>query len=67
MSKMISPEKQNLIKNQKGQSFLEFIMIMLLMVTISFAFLKGFRTGIGIRWELMLNIISRPDSSFRIP
>jgi hypothetical protein len=67
MAKKISPPKPTLVRNQNGQTFLEFILIMLIMVTISFTFLKGFRGLIGTRWEIMLRIIARPESTFNIP
>jgi len=67
MAKRISPPKPNILGNQKGQTFLEFILVLVIMITISFGFLKGFRYMVGTRWEVMLQIISRPDSSFKVP
>ena len=67
MSNHLTPPQPNLTRNQKGQTFLEFIFILLIMVTISFGFLKGFRYMIGTRWEVMVNIIARPDSTLNIP
>lgn len=67
MSKDISPPKPTIAGNQKGQTFLEFILILLIMVTISFGFLKGFRYMVGTRWEVMLQIIGRPESTFNMP
>lgn len=55
------PEDQ-VLKNQKGQTFLEFIFILLLLVTVSFSFMKGFSFLIGTRWEIMLKIIARPNA-----
>lgn len=49
------------LKNQKGQTFLEFIFILLLLATISFGFMKGFTYLIGSRWEAMLTLIARPN------
>jgi hypothetical protein len=49
------------LKNQKGQTFLEFILVLLMLITISFGFMKGFSHLIGTRWELMLKIIARPN------
>lgn len=48
-------------KNQSGQTFLEFIFVLLLLVTISFGFMRGFNRFIGTRWEVMLKIIARPN------
>ena len=55
----LEPKK---LKNQKGQTFIEFIFILLLLVSISFGFMKGFSFFIGTRWELMLKIIARPNT-----
>ena len=49
--------------NQKGQSFIEFILLMLLLVTISFTFMTGVRSFVGTRWETMVKIIAIPNSS----
>ena len=55
--------KVNPLFNQKGQTFLEFIFILVLLITISFSFMRGFNHLIGVRWELMLKIIARPNAS----
>lgn len=56
------------LNNQKGQTFLEFIFILMLLVTISFAFMRGFSYMIGTRWELMLKLIGKPNqSSIQLP
>lgn len=49
--------------NQKGQVFLEFILILVLLVGISFGFMKGFRHLIGSRWQVMIQIIALPNGS----
>lgn len=59
---MTSPKK-NPLKDQKGQTFIEFVFLLVLLVTISFTFMGGFRSHIGIRWEYMLKIIAAPNSS----
>lgn len=51
------------LKNQNGQTFLEFIFILMILVTISFGFMNGFSRLIGTRWEIMLKIIARPNQS----
>lgn len=56
----------NFIKNksnQNGQSFIEFILILLILVTLSFGFMRGFNYYVGVRWETMLKIIATPESS----
>lgn len=68
---MVNPRlklKPSKLKNQKGQTFLEFIFILMILVTISFAFMRGFNRLVGTRWELMLKIIATPNQSdVRIP
>jgi hypothetical protein len=60
--------KPSCLKDQKGQTFLEFIFILMILISISFAFMKGFSYLIGSRWEIMLKIIARPNtSSIQIP
>ncbi len=49
--------------DQRGQTFLEFIFLMLIIVTISFTFLSGVRTFIGNRWEVMIKIIAIPNQN----
>ncbi|MBC7713325.1 MAG: hypothetical protein H7177_08300 [Rhizobacter sp.] len=50
------------LKNQKGQTFVEFILVLMILATISFGFMKGFSHLIGARWEVMLKIIARPNT-----
>ncbi|MBP9680153.1 MAG: hypothetical protein KBD76_02015 [Bacteriovorax sp.] len=59
---MITP-KENPVKDQKGQTFIEFILLLVLLVSISFTFMRGFNSYIGTRWEIMLKIIASPNSS----
>ena len=54
---------QSHLKNQNGQTFLEFIFILMILVTISFGFKSGFDRYIGTRWEIMLKIIARRNQS----
>jgi hypothetical protein len=49
--------------NQNGQVFLEFILLLALLVSISFGFMKGFRSFQGNRWETMIRIIAKPNNS----
>ena len=57
-----SKPEHHVLKNQNGQTFIEFIFILLLLVTISFSFMKGFSYLIGTRWEVMLKIIASPNA-----
>lgn len=59
---MNSPEVSKL-QDQKGQTFIEFILLLVILMTISFGFIRGFNTLIGTRWEVMLKIIANPNQS----
>ncbi len=54
---------QENLSNQKGQTFLEFIMLLMILITLSFGFMRGFNFYIGSKWEVMLKIIARPNAS----
>jgi hypothetical protein len=55
--------KENILQDQKGQTFIEFIFILVLLITMSFTFMRGFNSLIGSRWEVMLKLIARPNAS----
>lgn len=44
-------------KNSKGQTLLEFMLLMSLIAIISFAFMKVINTNLGERWTKFVNII----------
>ncbi len=52
------------IADQKGQSVVEFILLMLGVLLISFSFLSQVNTNVAERWERIANVIvddqSRP-------
>jgi uncharacterized protein (UPF0333 family) len=48
-------------KNQKGQTFIEFIFLLVVLMTISLTFFKSFNYGIGLRWEAYLKVIAIPN------
>ena len=50
-------------KNQKGQTFIEFLLILLVLMTISLTFFKSFNFGIGSRWEIYLKVIAYPNQN----
>jgi hypothetical protein len=47
--------------NQNGQVFLEFILMLVLLMSISMGFMVGFRHLIATRWEVMVQIIAAPN------
>ena len=50
-------------QNDKGQTFLEFLLIMMIMISMSFIMLKGFNSGVGTRWVSLVKIIAKPTTS----
>jgi len=56
-------KNQSIRKNQKGQSFLEFIFVLLTMITISTAFIRGINGLVAKRWEVMVKIIAAPNQN----
>lgn len=46
------------IKNQKGQTFVEFLMLLLIMMGISYAMVAAFNGRTGQRWTEIVNIIA---------
>jgi hypothetical protein len=56
-------ESEKKIDNQKGQTFLEFIFLLLILITMSFSFMSGFRGYIGTRWETMVKLIASPNQN----
>jgi Flp pilus assembly pilin Flp len=59
----MTSSKENLIKDQKGQTFIEFILLLVLLVSLSFTFMRGFNSHIGNRWEYMLKRIAVPNEA----
>lgn len=46
------------MKNAKGQSFVEFLFLFLLLIGLSYTMVAGFNGRIGERWTEMVNIIA---------
>jgi hypothetical protein len=51
----------SIIKNENGQTFLEFLLILLVMMGMSFTMLRGFNGGIGARWVSLVKVIAKPN------
>ena len=54
MSKRVENE---LIENQKGQSLVEFMLLLAIIVGISFAFMSGLNRGVAARWSAIANTL----------
>ncbi len=46
------------LHNEKGQSFVEFLFLFLLMIGLSYTMVAGFNGRVGQRWTEMVNIIA---------
>ncbi len=46
------------IRNEKGQSFVEFLFLFLLLIGLSYTMVAGFNGRVGQRWTEMVNIIA---------
>ena len=60
---MIPTPKTTQSKNNKGQSLIEFILLLLTIVIMSLVCIKLFNSGIGNRWEALIKLITRPTET----
>ncbi|MDD0854755.1 hypothetical protein HBN50_16720 [Halobacteriovorax sp. GB3] len=58
-----SSKKIPIHKDQSGQVFLEFILLVLVMISLSYVLLAGVNTNIGKRWTILVKIIAKPSTS----
>lgn len=54
--------RPNILKNEKGQSFLELILLMVVTILISFTMIKGINSNIALRWKVMAKLIAGPTT-----
>ena len=54
---------EKLAKNEKGQSLVEFILLLLVLIIITFAMMRGFNSLIAARWTSLVKIISAPTDT----
>ena len=52
-----------LLNSHTGQSLLEFVMLLCVMILFSFALLKGMNSAIADQWIAMVKVITYPSSS----
>ncbi|MGB0454537.1 MAG: hypothetical protein ACPGJV_12590 [Bacteriovoracaceae bacterium] len=53
-------ETKNLLQNEQGQSIIEFVMLMLILTTISYVMLAGLNNGIAGVWEAIVKLVASP-------
>jgi len=51
------------VKNQQGQTLIEFILLLLTIVILSMLCIKLFNTGISSRWEALIKLITKPTET----
>lgn len=64
--KKLPPKVPSLKACEKGQSFVEFILLMLMIIMISFNFMKIVNTNLGKTWVKMVNVVikdTNPEAS----
>lgn len=59
---MINKSCLNNLKNQNGQSFVEFVLLLSIIVLLSLGFLKAMNTGIASFWKNSVRIIVDDDT-----
>ncbi|MBP9674682.1 MAG: hypothetical protein KBD63_06260 [Bacteriovoracaceae bacterium] len=59
-------QKSVLITNERGQSFLEFVLLLLALMSISLFTMYAINGQIGTLWEYMVNLIVGPDAQVRL-
>lgn len=50
-------ENENLLNNEQGQTFLEFVLLLMMIMFMSFGYMKIINTGIGKYWTSMANTL----------
>ncbi len=51
------------VRNTKGQTFVEFIFLLLVIMGLSFILVRGFGGGISKRWVSLVKIITKPTDT----
>ena len=51
------------MKDEKGQTLLEFLLLLSILIGIALFMMKSFHNGIGQRWKAIITLIARPTNS----
>ncbi len=51
------------LADESGQSFIEFLLLFFILVTISFGVLSGFNRSIGRQWSAIVKAVSLPNTN----
>jgi hypothetical protein len=60
---LISTQQKSAISNQNGQSLIEFVLLMLVLIVLSFAVYRGFNYAMSERWKALIGIIANPTTT----
>lgn len=56
-------KSSDIIVDESGQTFLEFVLLLATMVLLSFTLLRGFNSGISKMWQGYIQAIAKPTTS----
>ncbi len=59
---MLYPKNED-SNSESGQTFVEFIFLLAVLVTISYGLLAGINSAIGERWRGLVHIVTRLEAS----
>ncbi|MFT6068714.1 MAG: hypothetical protein ACJAT2_003405 [Bacteriovoracaceae bacterium] len=59
----IDNDPKLLLTNQKGQSFIEFVLLLVMLIGISYGLLAGINGNVAKRWKALVSIIVKPTDS----
>lgn len=49
--------------DERGQTFLEFLLLIAIMITLSYIMIRGVNGQVAERWTILIKIIAAPTSS----
>lgn len=56
-------EINHIVSDESGQTFLEFLLLIAVMITLSYVMIGGVNTQIAKRWTMLVKIIADPTTS----
>lgn len=59
----LTQKSERNLGDQKGQTLVEFLFLMIILIGLSFVMLNGFNTGISNRWQTLVRLIAQPTPS----
>lgn len=59
----ITTQNRAKMSNQNGQTFIEFLLLLLMLIGLSYGLLAGVNGGVAKRWEALITVIAKPTVS----